>query len=149
MPLSPTPSSSHFKERRRRVKRKLRFNERRLLGIWVFPPLSHTPLPALFWGSKPRNQSITLALLPQGTSWAVADTQAFLTQVRFPLWSLLLGPLGSLLFPNSRKSPFVEFGLFFVTWIFLFFLLDLFCSALLPPSLPPLTLSLDGSFLVG
>ena len=64
-----------------------------------------------------------------------------------PPGSLLLGPLGSLLFPNSRKSPFVEFGLFFVTWIFLFFLLDLFCSALLPPSLPPLTLSLEGSCL--
>ena len=57
-------------------------------------------------------------------------------------------PLASLLFPNSRESPFVESGLFFVTWIFLFFLLDLVCSALLPPSLPPLTLSLDGSFLV-
>ena len=30
-----------------------------------------------------------------------------------PPGCLLLGPLGSLLFPNSQKSPFVELGLFF------------------------------------
>ena len=40
-------------------------------------PFPH-PYSSLFWGSKPKKQTLTVAILVQGTSWAVAVTQAFL-----------------------------------------------------------------------
>ena len=40
------------------------------------PPLPH-PWPSVFWRSRLRNQASTVAILAQGTSWAVAATQAF------------------------------------------------------------------------
>ena len=83
------------------------------LFSWSPVPLApETPPQSFFWcgrQSKPRNISGTVAILAQGTSWAVAGTQAFLTRVRFPLGSW---PLASLAFPNARKSWCIKFALF-------------------------------------
>ena len=39
-------------------------------------PLSHLSW-SLFWQYEPKNPASTVAILAQGTSWAVAVTQAF------------------------------------------------------------------------
>ena len=50
------------------------------------------PLSQPFSASKHKNQASTVAILAQGTSWAVAVTQAFLTWVRFPLGACSWAP---------------------------------------------------------
>ena len=76
-----------------------------------------TPLPHLswsfFWGSKAQIIASTVGILAQGTSWAVAVTQAFLTWVRFPLGPWLPWPLASLDFSKTWKSPIAKSALFF------------------------------------
>ena len=49
------------------------------------PPLAPPPPPGFVRLAKLSIHPITVAILAQGTSWAVTVTQAFLTQVRFPL----------------------------------------------------------------
>ena len=82
------------------------------------PPFPH-PSSSLFWGSKPKKQTLTVAILVQGTSWAVAVTQAFLTWVRFPLGPCSWAPWG-VWFPQMPEVS--------VCWIRAFFSLLIFVS---------------------